>query len=147
MILKKTRHAVASVLFAVLLVSSSGMTVAAYAANTADTPWHYTVAASSSANTESRAKTNQSRVYFNCESVSGSGVVQPCGKQKGSTYYWGSKYPVNKGLQYLKSMIYENRPENNVTVYCYLRFTNNSSSAKFSSSGLWSPDNSKGIGL
>ncbi len=138
---------VATVLFCAALVVSSGMTVTAYAANTQDTPWSYSVTASSSKDTESRAKTNQSRVYFKCETVSGTGVVQPCGKQKGSVYYWGPKYPVNKGLQYLQNGIYERRPVTNVTAYCFLRLTNTSSSKTFKSTGLWSPDNSSGIGL
>lgn len=134
-------------LFAIILACASLTTAVAHAANVQDTPWSYSVAASSSKDTESRAKTDQSRVYFKCNTVSGSGVVQPCGKQKGSVYYWGPKFPVGKGLQYLTNGIYERRPATNVTAYCFLRFSNSSASKVFQSTGLWSPDNSSGIGL
>ena len=144
---RKTATKTAAALFATILAATSLTTVVAYAANVQDTPWSYSVAASSSKDTESRAKTNQSRVYFNCETVSGSGVVQPCGKQKGSVYYWGPKFPVGKGLQYLTNGIYERRPATNVTTYCFLRFSNSSTSKVFKSTGLWSPDNSSGIVL
>lgn len=133
------RRAMGFVLCAGFVLAALPATIA-YAGNSADTPYIFNLAYNASADTEWRAKYDPTSSYINCQSNTGVTYVQSNGAQKGSVYTWGPTYPVGIGSQYLINYVWENRPEKDVSAYCFLRFHNYDYNKVVRTQGLWSPD-------
>ncbi|MDO4442250.1 MAG: hypothetical protein Q4B69_00015 [Slackia sp.] len=136
MTLKKVFGLVLGCLFVASLVPS----VIAFANNHADTPYRFQLSYGACGDTENRAKYDDSSTYIKCTSNTGVAIVQSNGRQMGSVYTWGPKYPVGIGAQYIYNYVWEERPRTDVTAYCFLRFTNQDVQRTITTEGLWSPD-------
>jgi hypothetical protein len=112
----------------------------AYAGNTADTPYTFDLSYQQSSDTENRVKYDYTSSYVNCTDNTGTSIVQSNGMQMGEVYTWGPKYPVAYGSQYIDNWVMENRPRDDVSTYCFLRFCNEYYGSTIHTEGLWSPD-------
>ena len=133
---KKTVSFLLGVAFVGALIPSA----IAYANNSADTPYRFKLTYNQCADTEWRAKYDNSSSWVNCTEYTGTAIVQSNGGQMGSIYNWGPKYPVGRGSQYIDNYVWENRPRTDVATYCFLRFTNEWVYGGLTTGGYWSPD-------
>lgn len=129
-----------SVILCAGFIAALGSMSVAFAGNSADTPYRFNLSYGGFADTEDRAKYDATSTYINCTSNTGVAIVQSNGKQMGNVYSWGPQYPVGIGSQYIYNYVWENRPQTNVTAYCFLRFHNTDYNRTITTQGLWSPD-------
>ena len=128
------------IIFGCLFVASVMPSAIASANNHADTPYRFHLSYGACADTEDRAKYDATSTYIQCARNTGIAIVQSNGRQMGSVYTWGPKYPVGYGEQYIYNSVWEERPRTDVAAYCFLRFTNQNEQRLITTEGLWSPD-------